>query len=397
MSNTHEINLNLTLGTLNTSFSNVSLESQQSRCSVPQLLASCSSRRSPFLPSASSTTAAFPDSKHALATASPPTNGRDASKAKHRVTAAIPVQKTAGALTNSPAEPVFCTEAAHCSKARGSKLAKSGTVEANAEILENLGLSGSCRYDSSLGLLTKKFLNLIQEAPGGTLDLNKTADVLEVQKRRIYDITNVLEGIGLIEKTTKNHIRWRGSELLGPRELDHQANFLKAEVEHLYAEECRLDNRIREKLEQLRALEFDQTSQRNLFLTKEDIMNLPCFRDKTVIAVKAPHASNIEVPDPEEEMDLSGKKHYRLILRSNTGPIDLYLLSKNQKKHEDLAAKRRKSSDLWVSSVSRHRIDNAEASGIHKIIPLDDADGDDYWLRSDHEATATDLWRTEYC
>lgn len=60
------------------------------------------------------------------------TNGRDASKAKHRVTAAIPVQKTAGALTNSPAEPVFCTEAAHCSKARGSKLAKSGTVEANA-------------------------------------------------------------------------------------------------------------------------------------------------------------------------------------------------------------------------------------------------------------------------
>ena len=32
------------------------------------------------------------------------------------------------------------------------------------------------------------------------LDLNKAAEALEVQKRRIYDITNVLEGIYLIEK-----------------------------------------------------------------------------------------------------------------------------------------------------------------------------------------------------
>jgi len=30
-----------------------------------------------------------------------------------------------------------------------------------------------------------------------------------VQKRRIYDITNVLEGIGLIEKKGKNNIQWR--------------------------------------------------------------------------------------------------------------------------------------------------------------------------------------------
>ena len=37
----------------------------------------------------------------------------------------------------------------------------------------------------------------------------QAADMLDVkQKRRIYDITNVLEGIGLIEKETKNTIRW---------------------------------------------------------------------------------------------------------------------------------------------------------------------------------------------
>jgi transcription factor E2F3 len=88
------------------------------------------------------------------------------------------------------------------------------------------------------GLLTKKFINLLKQAPDGILDLNNAAETLEVidcfhfqlsslfvhlvvgthsqtfptiqvQKRRIYDITNVLEGIGLIEKTLKNRIRWK--------------------------------------------------------------------------------------------------------------------------------------------------------------------------------------------
>jgi transcription factor E2F3 len=67
----------------------------------------------------------------------------------------------------------------------------------------------NCRYDSSLGLLTKKFINLLEGAEDGTLDLNKAAETLEVQKRRIYDITNVLEGVDLIEKTLKNMIRWK--------------------------------------------------------------------------------------------------------------------------------------------------------------------------------------------
>ena len=35
---------------------------------------------------------------------------------------------------------------------------------------------------------------------------------LAVQKRRIYDITNVLEGIGLIQKYKKNKIRWSGPD-----------------------------------------------------------------------------------------------------------------------------------------------------------------------------------------
>lgn len=62
---------------------------------------------------------------------------------------------------------------------------------------------------SSLSLLTKKFVSLIEQAEQGTIDLNRAAESLNVQKRRIYDITNVLEGIGLIEKKSKNNIQWK--------------------------------------------------------------------------------------------------------------------------------------------------------------------------------------------
>uniref|UniRef100_A0A8C3AKW9 E2F/DP family winged-helix DNA-binding domain-containing protein n=1 Tax=Cyclopterus lumpus TaxID=8103 RepID=A0A8C3AKW9_CYCLU len=51
------------------------------------------------------------------------------------------------------------------------------------------------RHEKSLGLLTMKFVSLLQEAKDGVLDLKVAADSLAVkQKRRIYDITNVLEG-----------------------------------------------------------------------------------------------------------------------------------------------------------------------------------------------------------
>ena len=65
------------------------------------------------------------------------------------------------------------------------------------------------RYDSSLSLLTKKFVELVNAADDGILDLNHAAKTLDVQKRRIYDITNVLEGIGLIVKKSKNNIEWK--------------------------------------------------------------------------------------------------------------------------------------------------------------------------------------------
>ncbi|KAK4275119.1 hypothetical protein QN277_018254 [Acacia crassicarpa] len=303
----------------------------------------------------------------------------------------------------------------HHGKSKVSRNAKSGNQRSNSESSNSTPVN--CRYDSSLGLLTKKFVSLLQEAKDGTLDLNKSAEILQVQKRRIYDITNVLEGIGLIEKTSKNHIQWKGYDGLGPGELDGQVTKLKSEVEGLYSEECRLDDAIRKKQELLRTLEEKENHQKYLFLTEEDILSLPCFQDQTLIAIKAPQASFIEIPDPDEDNDFR-QRQYKMIVRSATGPIDLYLLSKHNANYEDVsinpaqaplidpsqngdqcglksAGLRLENQDAQKNTSQSFSLLDSEQSVIQKITPLDFDMEDDYWLQSDHGVTLTDLWANE--
>ncbi|GLT81965.1 hypothetical protein SLE2022_003860 [Rubroshorea leprosula] len=287
----------------------------------------------------------------------------------------------------------------------------------------NLTPAGPCRYDSSLGLLTKKFINLIKQAEDGILDLNKAADTLEVQKRRIYDITNVLEGIGLIEKKLKNRIQWKGLDVSRPGEVDESVTSLQAEVENLTIEERRLDEQIREMQERLRDLSEDENNQKWLFVTEEDIKSLPCFQNETLIAIKAPHGTTLEVPDPDEAVDYP-QRRYRIVLRSTMGPIDVYLVSQFEEKFEEIHGaeqpqnfpstsglnenpatmvvpddNRGKETEMQGQDTQRTCSDlNASqdfVSGILKIVP-DDVDSDaDYWLLSDSGVSITDMWRTE--
>ncbi|XP_038883299.1 transcription factor E2FA isoform X1 [Benincasa hispida] len=286
--------------------------------------------------------------------------------------------------------------------------------------------AGNCRYDSSLGLLTKKFINLIKQARDGILDLNKAAETLQVQKRRIYDITNVLEGIGLIEKKLKNIIYWKGFSQQIPGNVDSDTSMLQVDVENLSFEERRLDDKIRAMQERLRNLSEDENIQKWLFVTEEDIKNLPCFQNETLIAIKAPHGTTLEVPDPDEAVDYP-QRRYRIVLRSTMGPIDVYLVSQFEEKFEEMNVVQPPSSFLHASSSgsnehltteaiigesSRNEIEpqahlsqhssscdvngsNEFPGGMMKIIPSDVDNDADYWLLSDAEVSITDMWRTD--
>lgn len=304
-------------------------------------------------------------------------------------------------------------------KPKAAKSNKSGSpipIQNDGSPKNNPTPAGTCRYDSSLGLLTRKFINLLKHANDGILDLNKAAEILEVQKRRIYDITNVLEGIGLIEKKLKNRIHWKGLDDSNPGELDDGVSFLQEEVESLSMKEHNLDDHISEMQAKLRDLCEDANNQRWLYVTEDDIKGLPCFQNETLIAIKAPHGTTLEVPDPDEAVDYP-QRRYRIILRSTMGHIDVYLVSQFEEKFEEM-----NSADAPSSPLPAPNSRSAEAaaatgesqkmhmeidvqgtngtsqdlvSGMMKIVPSDVDTDADYWLLSDAEVSITDMWKTQ--
>lgn len=165
-------------------------------------------------------------------------------------------------------------------------------------------------FDTLLGFLTHRFVQLLSRSADGVLDLNVVSQELAVPKRRIYDITNVLEGIQLIKKKSKNTVEWLGGALTESRDLD-----LKALTE----EERRLDQLIQSCTEQIYQLCEKQSSQRFAYLTYEDVQRIPSLKEQTVIVIRAPAETKLEVPHPEESL--------QVYLSSTQGPIEVFLCS----------------------------------------------------------------------
>ncbi|KAK4350430.1 hypothetical protein RND71_029743 [Anisodus tanguticus] len=70
--------------------------------------------------------------------------------------------------------------------------------------------SAYCRKQKSLGLLCSNFLSLYNREDVETIGLDDAARRLGVERRRIYDIVNVLESIGVLARKAKNRYSWKG-------------------------------------------------------------------------------------------------------------------------------------------------------------------------------------------
>lgn len=173
------------------------------------------------------------------------------------------------------------------------------------------------RYDTSLSLLTKKFSELIKESPNGVVDLNKASQELKVQKRRIYDITNVLEGIGILEKKSKNNIQWKGGQGDSSNIL-----VLKRHLKRMEDHENRIDQMIVSAESELRSL----ASSNYGYVTYQDLRSIDKFKNKTVMAIKAPPNTQLSVPAIERG---DKPEKYSIQMKSQTGEIEVFLCPEN--------------------------------------------------------------------
>ncbi|KAM9382965.1 transcription factor E2F6-like [Phaethornis superciliosus] len=194
-----------------------------------------------------------------------------------------------------------------------------------------------CRFDQSLVRFTRKFMDLVKAAPDGVLDLNEVATTLGVKKQRVYDITNVLHGIDLIQKRSKNVIQWIGYnlDLVSGKPRDQQR--LEDELFELSEMEEALDELIKECACQLFELTVDKETAKYPFhslitsahsfayVTYQDIRSIQAFQEQIVIAIKAPEETILEITIPKEDC-------IEVHMKSTKGPIDVYLCEVEQGK-----------------------------------------------------------------
>ncbi|XP_056283502.1 transcription factor E2F6 isoform X2 [Pseudoliparis swirei] len=169
------------------------------------------------------------------------------------------------------------------------------------------------RTDVSLGVLTRRFLELLAASPDGSVDLRHVATVLQTRRRRVYDITNVLEGISLMEKESTNKFKWIGSCRISGFLRINQQKFQR-ELENLKLVEETLDSLIKSCAQQLFDMTDDAHNARSAYVTAEDVGRLAAFREQTVLVVKAPEETKLEVPAPKEDS-------IQVHLKGGRGPI----------------------------------------------------------------------------
>ncbi|XP_072259784.1 transcription factor E2F1 isoform X2 [Pyxicephalus adspersus] len=168
------------------------------------------------------------------------------------------------------------------------------------------------RYETSLHLTTKRFLDLLSQSADGVVDLNWAAQVLNVQKRRIYDITNVLEGINLITKKSKNHIQWLGNH--SQVESNSMYQNLANDCQELTSVEKRLDNIINLCNTQMKLFMESSECQEWGYVTCQDLRSVADPSEQMLMVIRAPTDTNMQVSDPS-----------KISLKSTQGPIDVFL------------------------------------------------------------------------
>ena len=208
------------------------------------------------------------------------------------------------------------------------------------------------RQENSLGELTKNFIDCVKSKGLELININEIVKKLKVKKRRIYDITNVLEGIGYIKKLGKNQIKWIKTDFLNENIIlnynNEDSNKINKFIE-LQKENEKLDLFIKEINLEFEKLNEKPETKNYAYVTYDDLKNLADNNNNKMIAIKAPIDTNIEIIDNKNIENLKEnignicndnkeildnlKKENQIFMESKNGEISVYVIFNNEREN----------------------------------------------------------------
>ena len=163
--------------------------------------------------------------------------------------------------------------------------------------------------------VTKRFVAALRSSENKSLDLNTAVSELGLQKRRIYDITGVLEGVGLVEKAGKNQVKWienplnnlsRAPDPEGSRREVKEgdpASALSVEIRNLRDEERNLDRFIELLSKEPEDLAATMRNSSNLGSQDSDALDKPPVSSKPQTGISTSMPSSEDAPPSISDAD----------------------------------------------------------------------------------------------
>ncbi|ULU07446.1 hypothetical protein L3Y34_018877 [Caenorhabditis briggsae] len=176
------------------------------------------------------------------------------------------------------------------------------------------------RSQQSLGLITQRFMSLRQK--NEIMNLNAVAKELNIPKRRVYDVINVLEGLGYVQKIEKNNIQW-----IGEATRSEEQNHLEATVEMMRQQEKILEMMIQDA-QAIIGMHFEDPIARPYnYIRKDDIRSTADANSKSIIIKSDNDVDNhfeVQVTDP------AASGCYDMIVKNKSGVKSHALLFNNE-------------------------------------------------------------------
>ena len=208
------------------------------------------------------------------------------------------------------------------------------------------------RQENSLGELTINFIDYVKTKGLELININEIVKKLKVKKRRIYDITNVLEGIGYIKKLGKNQIKWIKADFLKENIIlnnnNEDSNKINKFLE-LKKENEKLDLFLKEINLEFEKINEKPETKNYAYVTYDDLKNLADNNNNKMIAIKAPIDTSIEIIDnknienvkenignvfnDDKEILDNFKKENQIFMESKNGEISVYVIFNNEREN----------------------------------------------------------------
>lgn len=222
-----------------------------------------------------------------------------------------------------------------------------------------------------------------------------------------------MEGIGLIEKKSKNSIQWLGA---GPgcntREVTDKLLALKEELVELEDKEMELDQHFSWAKQSIINIMDDSENKSYLFVEHQDITSA-FSNDNVLLLVKAPMNTTLDVPHPEPASSVFTrsprqggpvKPKFLSHIKSRNGPIDVYLVNNQVEPNISVfetsssASQQSGTSAATLSQQSNLRRSKRQGKSVHRkpLPPQQDNEQSDTPSSSTPTPTVTDTTNNNY-